>query len=54
MRRLGGGSDAVAELPAMRTWRYEVLGRVWHGWLAGMIAIVGDASSSQGVRLLPR
>ncbi len=43
-----GGLDAVAELPAMRTWRYEVLGRVWHGWLAGMIAIVGDASSSQG------
>ena len=48
------GLDAVAGLAAMQTWRHDVLGRMWHGWLAGPIAIIGDAASPQGVRLVPR
>jgi hypothetical protein len=31
-----------------------VLGHVWEGWLAGRIAVIGDASAPHGMRLLPR
>ena len=48
------GSDAAAELPAQATWRRDVLGTMWDGWLSGRIAIIGDASSPHGVRLVPR
>jgi AraC family transcriptional regulator len=38
----------------MSTWRRKVLGNVWDGWLAGTIAVVGDAAAPQGMRLLLR
>ena len=45
------GLAATAALPARATWRADVLGAAWAGWLAGTVAIVGDPSSSRGVRL---
>lgn len=48
------GIAAAARLPALATWRREVLGNVWEGWLAGLIAMIGDASAPHGIRLLPR
>jgi ribonuclease D len=48
------GLEAAAQLPAMSTWRREVLGNVWEGWLAGRIAVIGDAAAPHGMRLLPR
>jgi ribonuclease D len=48
------GVDAAARLPALATWRREVLGRVWEGWLSGRIAVVGDPAAPHGMRLLPR
>jgi ribonuclease D len=45
------GLAATAALPARATWRAEVLGAAWAGWLAGTVAIVGDPSSPRGVRL---
>jgi hypothetical protein len=29
-----------------------VLGDIWEGWLAGKVALVGDATSPQGIRLV--
>lgn len=46
------GIDAAAKLPALATWRREVLGNVWRGWLAGEVALVGDAMAGQGMRLV--
>jgi ribonuclease D len=48
------GLAAAADLPAFSTWRREVLGAAWEGWLTGRIALVGDALAPHGVRLLPR
>jgi ribonuclease D len=48
------GLDKAATLPALATWRREVLGLVWEGWLAGRIAVIGDQSAPHGMRLLPR
>jgi len=48
------GLAAAAKLPALTTWRRELLGSVWEGWLAGRIAVVGDPAAPQGMRLLPR
>lgn len=48
------GLAAAERLPALATWRREVLGHVWEGWLAGRIAIVGDVDAPHGMRLLPR
>jgi ribonuclease D len=48
------GLDAAAQLPALASWRREVLGHVWEGWLAGRIAVVGDPAAPHGMRLLPR
>ena len=45
------GIEAARTLPAFSTWRRAVLGDVWEGWLAGRVAIVGDATASQGIRL---
>ena len=45
------GLDATLKLPARATWRADVLGTAWAGWLAGSVAIVGDPSSPRGVRL---
>jgi ribonuclease D len=49
-----GGLDAARDLPAFSTWRNEVLGRAWRGWLGGTLAVIGDATSAHGVRLVPR
>ncbi|HEY5944058.1 MAG TPA: HRDC domain-containing protein [Kofleriaceae bacterium] len=48
------GLAAAATLPALSTWRREVLGVVWEGWLAGRIAVIGDPDAPLGMRLLPR
>lgn len=48
------GLAAASELPALATWRRELLGEVWRGWLAGETAIVGDPASPHGVRIVPR
>jgi ribonuclease D len=48
------GAAGVAQLPALATWRREVLGTAWEGWLTGRVALIGDASAPHGVRLLPR
>jgi ribonuclease D len=45
------GLEAARTLPAFSTWRRAVLGDVWEGWLAGRIALAGDASAPQGIRL---
>jgi ribonuclease D len=45
------GLEATASLPARASWRGELLGRAWHGWLSGTVAIVGDPSSPGGVQL---
>lgn len=45
------GLDATASLPARATWRGELLGSAWAGWLAGTVAIVGNPSSPGGVQL---
>jgi ribonuclease D len=49
-----GGAARVATLPAVATWRRELLGEPWLGWLAGTLALVGDATSAHGVRLVAR
>jgi ribonuclease D len=48
------GLAATEALPAMASWRRAVLGAVWHGWLTGALALIGDAGAPQGVRLVPR
>jgi ribonuclease D len=45
------GLAATSSLPARATWRAEVLGDAWAGWLAGTVAIVGDPTSARGVQL---
>lgn len=48
------GLAAAASLPALATWRRDVLGIVWHGWLDGRISVIGDPGAPHGMRLLPR
>jgi len=48
------GLAAVDALPAMSSWRREVIGRAWVGWLTGELALVGDVAAPHGLRLLPR
>jgi ribonuclease D len=45
------GIDAARALPALSTWRREVIGQLWEDWLAGKVAVVGDLSAPQGVRI---
>lgn len=47
-----GGFAAAEALPALATWRREVLGEAWLGWLSGRVVLAGDASAPSGVRLL--
>ena len=49
-----GGLDAARQLPAFSSWRREVLGTAWEGWLTGRLALVGDAKAPHGVRLVAR
>jgi ribonuclease D len=48
------GIAAARALPAFSTWRRAVIGEVWVGWLAGQVAIVGDAAAPHGIRLVRR
>ncbi len=48
------GLAAAQALPAFSTWRHEVIGRAWRGWLEGSLALVGDATAPHGIRLVPR
>jgi ribonuclease D len=48
------GMAAADALPAFSTWRREVIGAAWRGWLEGTLAIVGDAAAPHGIRLVPR
>jgi ribonuclease D len=46
------GGAATAKLPALATWRRDVLGAAWDGWLTGKLALVGDQAAAHGVRLV--
>lgn len=48
------GIDAARHLPAQSTWRRDVLGQLWEGWLTGKLALIGDPAAPQGMRLVPR
>ena len=48
------GIEAARTLPAFSTWRRAVLGDIWEGWLSGRIALAGDATMPQGIRLVPQ
>jgi len=48
------GLDAAHALPALTTWRRDVLGKLWLGWLDGTLALVGDTNAPSGLGLLPR
>jgi len=48
------GLAAADALPALASWRRDVLGRAWLGWLTGELVLVGDFDAPHGVRLLPR
>jgi ribonuclease D len=45
------GADA---LHAMTGWRRDVIGQAWIGWLTGALALVGDADTPHGLKLVPR
>ncbi len=47
-----GGLGAVETLPALATWRREVLGETWLAWLSGRLVLAGDARAASGVRLV--
>lgn len=46
------GVDAAATLPALATWRRDVIGGPWVDWLTGRLALVGDLASPQGLGTL--
>ena len=48
------GMDAATELPAFSTWRREVIGEAWRGWLEGRLAVIGDATAPHGIRIVER
>ncbi|HEY0255075.1 MAG TPA: HRDC domain-containing protein, partial [Kofleriaceae bacterium] len=48
------GLDGANDHPALTTWRRDLLGAAWRGWLSGTVAIVGDASTPRGVSLVQR
>jgi ribonuclease D len=48
------GLAAAEALPALATWRRDVIGRAWLGWLTGELVLVGDLGAPHGVRLAPR
>ncbi len=47
-----GGLAAAAALPAFASWRRELLGEPFAGWLRGDVALVGDLGSPHGMRLV--
>jgi ribonuclease D len=48
------GPDAARSLPALATWRREVIGQVWVDWLEGRLALLGDPDGPSGIQLVPR
>lgn len=48
------GLDGARTLPALTTWRHDVLGRPWVDWLSGTVTLVGSVDTQAGVELLPR
>ncbi len=48
------GVEGARALPALATWRHDVIGAPWIGWLTGTLGLVGDPSAAQGLQLLPR
>jgi hypothetical protein len=48
------GLAAAESLPALASWRRDVIGRVWLGWLTGELVLIGDLAAPHGVRLVPR
>jgi ribonuclease D len=48
------GLAAVETLPAMTSWRRDVIGRAWIGFLTGELVLAGDIGAPHGVKLLPR
>ena len=47
------GLEAARALPAFSTWRYELIGKLWEGFLTGALGPVGDATANVGMRLAP-
>ncbi len=47
------GIERARALPALSGWRYGVIGTLWEGWLTGSLGLIGDSTSSTGVRLVP-
>lgn len=45
------GLAAAATLPALATWRRDVLGRAWVDWLSGTVVLAGDLTASTGLQL---
>ncbi len=48
------GLGAAAELPALATWRRELLGVAWEGFMTGRLALVGDVGGPAGILLSPK
>ena len=48
------GLDAAEKTAALSTWRREVIGAAWAGWLSGTVNLVGDTSADHGIRIVPR
>jgi ribonuclease D len=48
------GEAAIEPLPAMTSWRRDVIGRAWWGWLSGELVLSGDLAAPHGLRLGPR
>ncbi|HMG22290.1 MAG TPA: HRDC domain-containing protein [Kofleriaceae bacterium] len=48
------GVAAAEPLPAMATWRRELIGQSWLGWLNGTLVLIGDVAAPHGVWLAPR
>lgn len=48
------GIAAAEELPALATWRRDVIGVLWLGWLTGALALVADPAAASGLGLVPR
>jgi ribonuclease D len=45
------GLEAALTLPALATWRRDILGTLWVGWLSGTVAFVGDIAAPSGFAL---
>jgi len=46
------GIEAARGLPAFATWRHDLIGKRWEGWLAGSLGLAGDPTSASGLRLV--